>query len=255
MQGSPDSLKTLQDKLKDDPQAILRATQWQRQRQDLKHLHAQVLLEPVPPALVQAAAQIGDARASSHAWRRYGGLAAGVLLTFAAGWFASLQWQSNRFQDTAATLARVPFERDFVRQAHLAHRVYVPEVRHPVEVSALEQAHLVQWLSKRLGRPLKVPDLNPQGLELVGGRLLPGDAGARAQFMFQSPNGDRVTLYLGAVSPAQKRLPADETSFYYEVNEGIGSFYWVDQGFGYALAGPMSREALMKLADLVYRQL
>ena len=32
-----------------------------------------------------------------------------------------------------------------------AHRVYVSEVRHPVEVGADEEAHLVQWLSKRLG--------------------------------------------------------------------------------------------------------
>ena len=43
--------------------------------------------------------------------------------------------------------------------ALVAYAVYAPEVRHPVEVAATQQEHLVQWLSKRLGRPLKVPDL------------------------------------------------------------------------------------------------
>ncbi len=53
-----------------------------------------------------------------------------------------------------------------------------PEVRHPVEVTAAQQDHLVQWLSKRVGRPLKVPVLAAEGYELVGGRLLSGDGGA-----------------------------------------------------------------------------
>lgn len=255
MQGSLEGLADLQDRLKDDPQANQRMAQWQRQRQALKRLHADVLHEAIPPALVQAATQIGNARASGHTWWRYTGLAAGVLLTFAAGWLASLQWQSSRFQDPASTVARTPTARDFVRQASLAHSIYVPETRHPVEVNAIEQAHLVQWLSKRLGKPLKVPDLNPQGFELVGGRLLPGEGGARAQFMFQNPTGNRVTLYLGVVNPADKRLSTAETSFHYEATEGVGSFYWVDKGFGYALAGQLPREALMKLADLVYQQL
>jgi anti-sigma factor RsiW len=132
----------------------------------------------------------------------------------------------------------------------------VPEVRHPVEVSALEQAHLVQWLSKRLGKPLKVPDLTAQGFELVGGRLLPGDTGARAQFMFQNAAGGRVTLYLGSLAaPAPQALSSKETGFRYEPQAGVPSFYWVEQGFGYALAGQMPRESLMQLAQAVYQQL
>ena len=33
---------------------------------------------------------------------------------------------------------------------------------------------MTQWLSKRLGYELRVPDLQAIGLKLVGGRLLPG---------------------------------------------------------------------------------
>jgi anti-sigma factor RsiW len=35
----------------------------------------------------------------------------------------------------------------------------------------------------------------------------------------------------------------------------VPSFYWVDQGFGYALTGKLPREVLLSLAGAVYRQL
>ena len=57
--------------------------------------------------------------------------------------------------------------------------------RHPVEVDATQEAHLVQWLSKRLGHPLVVPDLTKAGFQLIGGRLLPSEGGPAAQFMYQ----------------------------------------------------------------------
>jgi anti-sigma factor RsiW len=113
----------------------------------------------------------------------------------------------------------------------------------------------VQWLSKRLDKPLKVPDLTAHGFDLVGGRLLPGDAGARAQFMFQNASGQRVTLYLGAVDKAAAGITSQETGFQFEPQAGIPSFYWVDQGFGYALAGQLPRASLMQLAQEIYRQL
>jgi anti-sigma factor RsiW len=130
----------------------------------------------------------------------------------------------------------------------------------------------VQWLSKRVGRPLKVPVLASQGYELVGGRLLSGDGGARAQFMFQNAAGLRLTLYLGALDAAPVAAAGNssgavtskaaapqpgklETAFRYSGDGPVPSFYWVDQGFGYALSGAVSREELMTLAQLVYQQL
>lgn len=256
-QGTPEALATLQLKLASDPASQARLAQWLRQRSALQRLYVDVLDEVVPPALAQAAAKAGAARQTTSQWWRYGGMAAGVLMAFGAGWMANSGWhQSGVSSATAPKMARAQIENNFVRQASVAHSVYVPEIRHPVEVTALEQAHLVQWLSKRLGKPLKVPDLSAQGFELVGGRLLPGDTGARAQFMFQNPTGGRVTLYLGALEvPAGNGLPSKETSFRYEPQAGVPSFYWVDQGFGYALAGQLSRASLMALAQAVYQQL
>lgn len=132
--------------------------------------------------------------------------------------------------------------------------MYAPEVRHPVEVEAAQQAHLVQWLSKRLQRPLQVPQLGAQGWQLVGGRLLPGEHGARAQFMFQDAAGERVTLYIGALERGAPQA-MHETAFRFASEAGVQSFYWVDRGFGYALAGSLPRARLLELAEAAYRQL
>ena len=229
---------------------------WRAQRDALRRLHREVLEEPVPPALV-AAAELVAARQAQHArWMRWGGIAAGLLLAFGSGWLLKAGWDVQQF---APAIAVSPAAREFVHAAAVAHAVYAPEKRHPVEVAAAEQQHLVQWLSKRLDRPLKVPDLSAQGYALVGGRLLPGAEGARAQFMFERADGERLTLYIGSLDAASQK-PAQagarqETAFRYSSEGPVPSFYWVDQGFGYALAGQLPRETLLGLAGVVYRQL
>jgi anti-sigma factor RsiW len=256
-QAAPAELAKLRDRLGADPVSQTRLMQWQHQRDALRRLHADLLHEAVSPGLLQAVQKARAGRDTDHRWVHFGGLAAGVVIAFGAGWLANASWQAvDAHQTSSPRIAMAQLENEFVRQASLAHNVYTPEVRHPVEVTAQEQAHLVQWLSKRLDKPLKIPDLTTLGFELVGGRLLPGDAGARAQFMFQNNAGKRVTLYLGAVEGASAPgLSSKETGFHYELQAGVSSFYWVDQGLGYALAGQLPREALMKLADAVYLQL
>jgi len=219
---------------------------WHAQREALRAHHADVLQQPLPATFIAAAQKLADAQARQSQWWRWGGMAASVALAFTGGWFASQFTQGGTVVATAGA-------QGFARQAALAHAVYLPEVRHPVEVPAAQQEHLVQWLSKRLNRPLKVPNLGAQGYELVGGRLLPGDAGARAQFMFQNTAGERVTLYLGAVNPGDKN--GKETAFRFLDDGAAPGFYWVDQGFGYALSGKLPRAALLALATAVYQQL
>lgn len=235
-------------RLAQDPETAQRVRAWSEQRQALRALHAQLLDEPAPPHLVDAARQLHHRSSRLAQWQRWGGMAASLFAAFIVGWGGHAQWD-------ARSGARGPqAARSFAHQALAAYAVYVPEVRHPVEVEAAQQQHLVQWLSKRLGRPLKVPDLSAAGYSLVGGRLLPGDQGARAQFMYQDAHGERITLYVGAVAGAAGK-GMDPTSFRYSDEGGVASFYWVDQGFGYALTGKLSRPALLALAESVYRQL
>ena len=235
-------------------QSAVRA--WQQQRAALQALHQAVSEAPLPALLRQAVQQIADRQQALDHWWRWGGKAASVFLAFGVGWIANSVWNGGlKTGGASPALARSAAAQDFARQASVAHVVFSPEVRHPVEVAAADQEHLVKWLSKRLGKSLKVPNLAPQGSELMGGRLLPGEAGARAQFMFQSAAGTRITLYLGTVDKAPVGTDKRETGFHFSAEGPTPSFYWVDQGFGYALAGPMPRAELMKLAEAVYSQL
>lgn len=215
----------------------------------LRALHQEALDEPIPQPLLAAAHAAARAHERSTQWWRWGGVAAAVMLSFGLGWFM------RGGAMPANSMANVTLAAQFAKQAQLAHLVYSPEVKHPVEVAAEQQDHLVQWLSKRLGRPLKVPQLHEQGFDLMGGRLLPGGEGARAQFMFENAGGERLTLYIGAVSAAHAQANQSETAFSYADQGSVPAFYWIDQGFGYALSGKLERAQLLKLAESVYRQL
>lgn len=251
----PAARARVQARLAIDPEAARTVEAWQRQRELLRGLHADLLLQAPPAPLLQAAQQLHHRSSRTGHWARWGGLAASVLVAFGAGWSGHGHWAAR--QESAGRVAvRGPDE--FARQALLAHAVYLPEVRHPVEVGAAQQDHLVQWLSKRLDRPLKIPNLGAAGYELVGGRLLPGEKGARAQFMYQGAGGDRITLYVGALDALDAHGASSgggETAFRFTTDGAVASFYWIDQGFGYALAGQQSRQRLLGLAEQVYRQL
>ncbi len=248
-----------------DAEALDTLRAWQAQRESLRALHRPLLDEAIPESLLAAARRSQQGQQQVDQWWRWGGMAAAVTLAFGVGWLSNGQLSKTSAQLMAAGKA----PQSFIHQASLAHAVYSPEVRHPVEVTAAQQEHLVQWLSKRVGKPLKVPVLAGQGYELVGGRLLPGEGGARAQFMFQNQAGLRLTLYLGSVdggpaktgsagtaaAPPVEKPNSQETAFRYSADGPVPSFYWVEQGFGYALSGPVSKDELMKLAQLVYQQL
>ena len=253
-QLAPDRRSEVEEAMAHDPALAERVAAWRSQRDALRRLHGELLGETVPAHLMSALDRNEPRHARHGRWIRWGGMAAGVVVAFAAGWLGNAQWSAQR--GAPAQLARAPAMREFVHDASIAHAVYAPEKRHPVEVAAAEQQHLVQWLSKRLDRPLKVPDLTTMGYTLVGGRLLPGETGARAQFMFEDAAGERVTLYIGTLDAhAAGTAASRETAFRFASEGPVSSFYWVDQGFGYAVAGKLPRDVLLKLATLAYRGL
>lgn len=136
------------------------------------------------------------------------------------------------------------------RQAAIAHAVYSPEVRHPVEVGVEQEAHLVAWLSKRLGKPVHPPHLGKLGYDLIGGRLLPGQSGPVAQFMYQDVAGKRMTLYVST-----EQGSAADTGFRFAQEGKVGVFYWIDGDFGYALSASAGKGELAAIATAVHAQL
>lgn len=209
-------------------------TEWRIQNDRLHAGYDPVLDEPVPSRLIEAAhrpSRLPPLRAAAVvAWLAIGGIAGFVMRGHAP--------------QPAQPMTALP------RQAAVAHAVYSPEVRHPVEVGAAEENHLVAWLSKRLGADLKPPHLSALGYELVGGRLLPGETGPVAQFMYQDGHGQRLTLYVRTDGQDNR-----ETAFRFAQEGKIGVFYWLDGQFGYALSGEVEKPELLRVATAVYKQL
>ena len=248
--------------LREHPDDAARVRAWAADARSLRAALDPVLDEAVPAALTQTIWRKGPAAQPHVAWGRWAAALALFVLGGAVG--AGLMWRAQA--PSATSVAVVPgaiASSGWVRRAAVAHSVYVPEVRHPVEVRAQEE-HLSRWLTRRLDVPVKLFDLREQGFELVGGRLLPDASGPSAQLMYQAitPPGaasaaakpERVTVYL--------RKPDDATpaAFRYEQQGELGLFYWVEGKSansgptGYALVGALPRDKLLALAEAIYRQ-
>lgn len=131
-----------------DPVVAARLRAYERQNQALHDAFDGVLNEPHSLRLPEA---------RSWDWSRWGGMAATLLLGVACG-FIARGWVAG--PGSAPVIAR---------EAVLAHAAYVPEVRHPVEVTVSEEQHLVAWLSKRLSTPTRAPSLVGAGYQLLVG--------------------------------------------------------------------------------------
>ena len=128
-----------------------------------------------------------------------------------------------------------------------AHRLYVVEVRHPVEVPGAERAHLQQWLTRRCGWKVYAPELDSAGLKLVGGRLLPGPAGPASFLMYEGPSGERFTVYAAKAS-------VETTQMRYASQGRDSALFWAEHGVGFVVSGSGDRDRLTQIAKLVYEQ-
>ncbi len=208
------------------------------QRDALRCQLAAKFAEPIPTRL-----RIAHIRAAARAgWRgRARRLAAGIVL-FAAGTAAGYLAGGTLPQGASGP------DMSVVGEAFSAYRTYVVEVAHPVEVGAANERHLVQWLSKRLGRRIAAPDLVPFGFRLMGGRLLPTDDGVAAQLMYDDDGGRRLTVYICSSDRG-------ETSFRFTRKGEVATFAWLDQGFGFAVTAAVDRDRLLPVAEAVYQAL
>ncbi|HVV63373.1 MAG TPA: anti-sigma factor [Pseudolabrys sp.] len=212
---------------------------WRAQAEAIRARYGAVASEPVPERL-KLEKLIESSRRGSRSWAAVAAAAAVAAFVFggATGWVAR----------GASAAAPNSFER-FTAEALDAYKLYVVEVRHPVEVPGDERAHMTQWLSKRVGYPLRVPELQSIGLKLVGGRLLPGPTGEAAAFyMYEGSSGERFTIYCA-------RTTSPETALRYRGEARSAAFYWVDNNVAYVVSGPADRDRLQKVTETIYEQM
>lgn len=208
---------------------------WRTQAEMIRARYGAVAEESVPERL-----KLDQLLRSGRRWRTVAAAAtvAAFVVGGVAGWMA---------RGASAAAPEPTPQVSFAGEALAAHRLYIGEVRHPIEVGASEN-HLLPWLSRRVGTQLRAPDLTAFDFRLLGGRLLPSATGAAALFMYESGSGERVTLYCAQ----QQDAP---TGLRYVTADNFAAVHWVESGYGWAISGPAEKSRLKGIAKAVYEQL
>ncbi len=209
-----------------------RVRSWRTMADALHARYDTVANEPVPRRL-----EIERLARTPRKWL-YGAIAASFVAFVMGG---GTGWLAH------GAAAKPSIFQSFTVDALDAHRLYVVEVRHPVEVPGNERVHLQQWLTKRCGWNVRAPELDATGLKLVGGRLLPGPTGPASFLMYESASGERFTVYTA-------KATTETTQMRYTTQNNEGALFWADRGVGYVVSGGSDRERLTQVARLVYDQ-
>lgn len=224
--------------LKDHPERAKEVANWQRQNEAIDALYGPVGAETVPARLSahRMARAIHEERRG--AWRQIAATFLTVGIGLAAGW--GLRDYTLPSPDSPTVL---------MQSAIGAHELFVRQPIHPVEVAANESQHLTTWLSNTIDRHLVMPNLTSLGYTLVGGRILPTEAGSAAQVMYQTEDGTRITLF---ITPRQ----ADQQlSQRFETVNGVSALYWANNSVTCTIVGDIPRTDMEAVARAVFQAL
>ena len=202
------------------PDDAAKVAAWRSQAELIRARYGAVAEEKPPHRLDIGAADCAAAPARSPPRPRP--LVAAFLVGGVAGWTA---------RGVEARVAVRP-QRASPADALDAYRLYVVEVRHPVEVPGDQRPHLVEWLSKRVGSPLRAPRTRQGGTEA---RRRPAVAGPDRRHGILHVRGARRASASRSIAAA----PAiEETALRYTTGEQNAAYYWVDGNLAYVLQRP-----------------
>jgi anti-sigma factor RsiW len=233
-----DRIAAVESYLAANAEEAARVAEWRAQASAIRARFGSVADEPVPERLSLDSIAL---RASGHRRKIAAAAAVALIVGAAGGWFArdyfvEVPSQPSPQNQMARALAEAAIE---------AHRLYINEVRHPIEVRA-DEAHLFTWLSRRVGSPVRAADLSEEGYKLLGGRLLPGSRGPAALIMYEGAGGERVTV------TCVRSATNDRSNFKWRQAGEFGAMAWTEGGLGFVVAGPADRDKLDRIARRVY---
>ncbi len=224
-----------------DPGEAQRVAAYKAQRHQLRALFAGSPSELLPPKLQIHYILKHGARWWWTGWRTAAAIVVAAGLGVASGW---LVWAP-----AAPGLPKLATQ-VLVEQAVATYAVYATDERHPVEMSAADEARLTRWLSERLSRTVTPPDLSKFGYSLLGGRLLATErGGTAAMLMYSNTQGTRISLLL------RPMIPSLTVADRYLAQGPLQLCVWIEKGMGYALAASMPKAELDTLAEHVRDEL
>jgi anti-sigma factor RsiW len=242
-----DRIDAVESYLAANPAEATRIADWREQAAQIRARFGSVADEPVPERL-----RLENILLRASGLRRKVAAAAAIALIIGAsgGWFAHDYFGAADTSEIALAPAGPAPETRYLARALAdaaieAHRLYINEVRHPIEVRA-DEAHLLPWLSRRVGSQVRAPVLDAEGLKLLGGRLLPGSKGPAALIMYEGQGGERITI-------TSVRAGTDQDSaFKWRQAGDVGALAWIESGLAFVVAGPAERDRLDRIARRVH---
>lgn len=223
------------------PNVRTRVTQDIAARDALRAALAPIADEPVPSELDLAHLIERRRGRGWQAWTaplQAGAAALLLAIGGAGGWFMH-QGQ----QPPSAGIAAL------AEEAKQSYAVYAPDMRRPVEIAAADAPLFVQWASRRLDRPVAVPDLSASGYHFLGGRVVPTPHGAAVLFVYDDGTGKRLTLL-------SRNMAIDKDAPMAVEREGaMTTVSWARRGLGFSMVGALDDARLHPIADAARAQL
>lgn len=241
---------------------------WRRQNAALRAAFAQTVKEPVPAALRTATVtSLTRSFGSGVNWARFSPskgaslramrradtsrrpprrpaivVSVLTLLAGAAITGAALLAFTGPASPPPAVPQRVIIEPPgLLAHAQLAYQTFAQDAR-PVEIDATRAAELSAWLGERTGYG-RLPDLAAAGLELVGGRLVPGVLSPAGLLIYRAASGARAALYF---ERAGGERPSTATP---RMTPGLAAVEWRAAGFAFILVGQLAADRAQAAAE------
>jgi anti-sigma factor RsiW len=224
--------------LQEHPEVGRNVAAWRAQREALRSAFGPVASEPIPQRL--GLERLIQERLGRRwvPWR----IAASVLLAFVLGGTGG--WFLHRgLQPASATITLM------AQQAVANHVVYTADRRRPTELGAQQRDDLARWVSNRLNHKVAPPDLSDYGYNYIGGRLAATPDGPAGLFMYDGPEGVRLTVFVLPLRSAPE-MPLQQVG-----SPQAEGWAWIDKSVGYTVVAKLPPPELRRIADLVRQQL
>jgi len=221
---------------------------------------ARVIEEPVPERLLLAARGEGGSAAPDNVvpFRRRAAVPRWIALPIAAsvatlvigagaGYWAARSPVASPAAEMAATETAPSGLVDNLAGYYDLYSVGAaePERMDFADLRTDERDGLQSWLSSRLARETKVPDLSTFGYNLRGGRIVISEGRPAGQIIYENPADKRpIAIYVGTTTKRDAQLTLDQ-------RKDVNVAYWRREGRTIAVFGKSDKSVIRDIAAKV----